>query len=1550
MDQKNSSISSGVKIIAFLTILALFMPMFIHQVPDSQVGVNDEISRIITPNFVSPVSDNNLDYRKIDGPLSNWVETKILSDNINLIDNKASIMLMISGDDYTLGGKIEPYGVVPLAAGTSWVQATIKDLNSLKEIMNMPNVLKIEADMTKSSPQKITSIDDLKQIKSDIESFVPPEFPMDWVINNTRDVLGVPDVWDLGYDGSGVMVQVHDTGLDFGHTVYKNTMALDSNNIPMSLDAAGRMSVTSLFSGFAPLHADGSGFIQLPASTYNNLIVFLPDLGYDDIVWADLQYNFGVPDLPAFNVNGLPGDVTGFAFGISAIHNGGWLSLVPFLEADSDDDGTYDTLYVDYETGWLLTQRVHGRISSSDYNILVNPDFSTQVAHKNDLNQELSKDVLDPRVDFGDLLAGFGQYDGYTDISIGSLANVYDINDYSGNTIPIVTGIDPAGEVLGHLWDTGGHGTGCAGYINAQPTEYALLDQPDHPDSTMYNISGMAPGAKVLSTPGLSQSATLYGWLWAAGFEPDEDSIWSFNPASEHIVNMSSNSWGYSYMHIGGVAMGWDFETMFIDLLSAPGYLDPAYPGVLYLTSSGNGGPGIGSSKQPGQSMAALTIGASTTNFWRNSTGYNASAQGYDQVIGWSDNGPTTIGYPKLDVVAPGAFDFSLAPVVVGGDYEWNDYYFYYVFGGTSASCPVVAGAAALFYEAWATNVGTQLAPGEAKSILKSTSKDLGYDVYMQGNGRIDAKRAVEYALGIPDVLMASNNESYATGAERYEIAFYKYFNGTGIKPNDITNVTLASGSNEFPGFTESILDNGIYGGSLLPGESYEGNFTVNGTFGSLDYEDFTFETTYSTVNSSTELHTMGNYTAFKLRDLFDYTQIQSADYFQLTMAQTPEDAEAYRDEDNRPAIMYISSLESNVSGEEDWSFHNYAYGENNFHTLFLPTGFIQDGEAEVYLRVRDYNYQDAIVSWTGKDFMISVRAFTRVDDTTVVVTQDGPDTFHATITVPGAAIGGMYEGYIKINSSDTDPLLIPYGYSVLTEVSDIVENGWTTIEGITNRPNDNGFYGSADWSWRPETGDWRFYDFILNYTNIEDVKSLLVDVNWTLPGTEVNVWIVDHEGVIVGETDYVTSAGQYISDVNSPPTNQRMLLEMRQYSGIDPDIGDVTEWCQGFTTGYGFDQFTIVVHANTMNVTAATLPIEEFSINLAWINNDITEFEVPTVSYSSPENFIVDGTFMTEHSITATWTSVSDNPVDNFINSIYPVHFSVSPGLYHEHSETLLPADINPYDGTIIPEYTHDVYIIAGQYVYAELTWDDPTVDFDLMLVPEGTAYDNDIFGYMGADLDFGQIIEGVVEESGWYTIVVDYYGGPLTETTFELVFSAKSDPVLDIESTPGTAMTYDFVAEGAQVASYIVSTSTMGWNFDRHSMTSVVYDVDDPVFTKTPESNYTLIVGNQIQLNWEIVEPFGGNYDLKLNDSKYLDYTGAFTDKSIKFYFSEDTVGEYVFTMDLSDTMGHTASNTVKIYVEEEKKRINGYSVGFMMVAGISTILYIVKKRRRS
>ncbi len=1543
MNHKNSSINSGVKIIALFIILALFMPMFVHQVPDSSVGVNDETSRKITPNFVSPVSDNSLDYRKIDGPLSKWVETKILSDNINLIDNKASIMLMISGDDYTLGGKIEPYGVVPFAAGTSWVQATIDDLKSLTEIINMPNVLKIEADMTKSSPQKISSIDDLKQIESDIENFVAPEFPMDWVINNTRDILGVPDVWDLGYDGNGVTVQVHDTGLDFGHTVYKNTMALDSNNIPMSFDAAGRLSLTSLYSGFASLHADGSGMIQLPATTYDNLLMYLPDLGAE-YPWSAL----GMPELPAFNVTGLPGDVTGYTFGISAIHNGGWLELVPFLEADSDDNGDYDTLYVDYETGWLMTQYFFGEITLDEYEALLDPDFSVQAAHKNDLNQELSKDVLDPRVNFTDLTAGFGQYDGYTDISIGSLANVYDIKNYSGNAIPIVTGIDPAGEVLGHLWDTGGHGTGCAGYINAQPTEYTLLDQPDYPDSTMYNISGMAPGAKVLSTPGLSQSATFYGWLWGAGFEPDENMTWSFNSASEHIVNMSSNSWGYSYMHIGGVAMGWDFETMFIDLLSAPGYLDPAYPGVLYLTSSGNGGPGLGSSKQPGQSMAALTIGASTTNFWRNSTGYNASAQGYDQVIGWSDNGPTTIGYPKLDVVAPGAFDFSLVPVVVGGDNYWNDYYFFDVFGGTSASCPVVAGAAALFYEAWAINVGTQLAPGEAKSILKSTSKDLGYDVYMQGNGRIDAKRAVDYAEGAADVLMASNDESYATGAERYEIAFYKYFNITEIDG-------LAAGSNEFPGFTESIYDNGIYGGSLLPGESYIGNFTVEGNFVSADFEDFTFETTYSAVNSSTELHTMGNYTAFKLRDLFDYTQVQSADYFQITMAQTPEDAEEYRDEDNRPATMYISSLESNISGEEDWSFHNYAYGENNFHTLFLPTGFIQDGEAEVYVRVRDYNYQGNITDWTGKDFMLSVRAFTRVDDVAVVVTDDGGGDFHATITVPGAAIGGMYEGYIKINSSDTDPLLIPYGYSVLTKVSDIKENGWTTIEGITNRPNDNAVYGSADWSWRPETGDWRFYDFILNYTNIEDVKSLLVDVNWTLPGTELNVWIVDHEGVIVGETDYITSAGQYISDINAPPTHQKLLLEMRQYSGIDPVIGDVTEMWQGITSGYGFDQFTIVIHANTMNVTAATLPIEEFSINLAWINTNITEFEVPTVTYSTPEDLIVDGVYITEQSITATWSDVSDNPVDEFINSIYPAYFTVSPGIVFEHSQTLQPEELVPYGASMVPEYTHDVFIAAGQFVSGDLTWDDSAVDFDLLLMPAGVPYtfDNDIFGAMGGSSSYGEHFEGIVEESGQYTIVVEYYDGPGLETTFDLIFSAMDEPVIDIAGTPGSALTFDFATAGATEGFYTVMTSTLGWNFERNSMTSVIFDVTGPAFTQTPDSTYNLTVGKQMQLVWEFEESFGGNYDLKLDGAAYLDYSGPFTSERISFYYQGETIGEYVFTVDLSDSMGHTATNTVTINVveeEEDKPKISGFSIGFLMVAAISTILYVVKKRRRS
>jgi hypothetical protein len=1303
----------------------------------------------------------------------------------------------------------------------------------------------------------------------------------------TREILGVNDVNALGYDGSGVMINVHDTGVDFGHTALRDAMAVDEFGYPLSFEPMGRMSLTSLWSRdywdgiyggtptgdmidgwFSPRHTDEFGNISLTG--YGNLLTYAADLG--SLYTAG---GLGISFPSNYTVGGLAGNVTGFAFGLSVTHNNGWIQFVPYLEADTNDDGTYDTLYVDYATGWALT--MWWWTEDEAYYDLAPFDFSGAVAVTNNANLALSADIWNG--------TDFGVQDGYYDISMGSIGNVYDFNGYTDDG-GVLLGIPEDGKTLGHLWDVGGHGTGCSGYVSAAWTDYELLEDEyewDYPDNATFTIGGMAPGSTIIATAGFSDTATTLGWQWACGFDLNTTSgYWEYNNESTHHASVSSNSWGTSaIMDAYGIAMGWDMETMFIDYLSAPGYIHEDYPGMLFLTSTGNGGSGMGTSKQPSQSTAAVAVGASTVNWWRYATGYgdNETQQGNDHVIGWSDNGPAANGYPKIDILAPGAFDYSLTPVEIGGTT------FTTIFGGTSASCPVVAGGMAILYQAWEIAYpGVPLTPDMAKVILKSTAKDIGYDPYMQGTGRIDVAAMVDYVNGANEELIAYSFSSPARTLDRTFFNFYYYYFGQ-LPPLAV----------------QDLADTAIFGGALLPGESVINDLTVMGNLSAVDYEAVTFETTYEAVNSSIELNTTEYYSAFALEDLFDIAQLRSADYFQLILAMDFDDAMDYRMEHGRnPPYMYVTSLESGtVDVDPEWSFWNYGYDNNNFQDLFLPTNFIQASETPVYIRVRDYAYDvDGAYydeNHTGMAFTLSVRAFTRTVDPQVSLTPDGPGVFNVTIDVDPAAVPGHYEGYIIMNSTDTNQILVPYGYSVAGFVEEYNVDGWTYLSdgSFTGRPNDNGLYGCADWNWRPETGDWRFYDFYIE--NASAANTIALELEWVNDGSEMNMWLMDNYGWMIDYTDYLTNGGQYISELNAPPTKQRLLIGLPWTTSL----------------------WTVIVHSTTLAPTVDTVPLENFTLKVTYLNDTVDTFTEPTVSITVPgDNETAGGVLVTDDLYSVLWDVVVGNPIPEFSNAPYNNTLSITPAFIIEHTELLPAAALYPYTGSMIVEYTELVYLEAGDYVTGTLDWSDAS-DFDFLLIHAGDpyAFDSCIFNSAGATSSKPEHFEGYIPSTGWYEIVVEWYDGPGTDVTFDMFFAVLYDEVYSETVYAGTLMEVDMGAIGADEGMYLVTTTSAGWNFDHTINTRFIYDITDPTIV-TDAVDETIDYADIVNFVWNATDFGGATYEILVN-SEVVE-AGAFSgDKQVTYAFQGLVEGVNHILLNVTDYREVSVTHEVDITV---------------------------------
>lgn len=127
---------------------------------------------------------------------------------------------------------------------------------------------------------------------------------------------------------------------------------------------------------------------------------------------------------------------------------------------------------------------------------------------------------------------------------------------------------------------------------------------------------------------------------------------------------------------------------------------------VLTITAAGNEGPYLGSVKCPGNSSAALTVGAINLN---------------SKIADFSSRG--RYGQNKPDVLAPGY-------IYIKGSKEPP-------IGGTSFSTPIVTGLAAGIFTKFN-------ACDKVKEVILNSTVKLGYKQHEEGNGLISADRLLE--------------------------------------------------------------------------------------------------------------------------------------------------------------------------------------------------------------------------------------------------------------------------------------------------------------------------------------------------------------------------------------------------------------------------------------------------------------------------------------------------------------------------------------------------------------------------------------------------------------------------------------------------------------------------------------------------------------------------------------------------------------------------------------------------------------------------------------
>ncbi|SFP94224.1 S8 family peptidase [Caldicoprobacter faecalis] len=151
--------------------------------------------------------------------------------------------------------------------------------------------------------------------------------------------------------------------------------------------------------------------------------------------------------------------------------------------------------------------------------------------------------------------------------------------------------------------------------------------------------------------------------------------------------------------------------------------------GIFVTAAAGNSGPKKGTITTPGISPSIVTVGAVDDK--------RTVDISDDVVAEFSSRGPAHGNIPKPDVVAPGVNVVSLNTDrdYTGGPKLYSLEKAYTTMSGTSVAAPIVAGIAALIFEAH-----PEYTPDEVKALIMKYARSIDKNIYAQGRGLVDVK------------------------------------------------------------------------------------------------------------------------------------------------------------------------------------------------------------------------------------------------------------------------------------------------------------------------------------------------------------------------------------------------------------------------------------------------------------------------------------------------------------------------------------------------------------------------------------------------------------------------------------------------------------------------------------------------------------------------------------------------------------------------------------------------------------------------------------------
>ncbi len=789
--------------------------------------------------------------------------------------------------------------------------------------------------------------------------------------------------------------------------------------------------------------------------------------------------------------------------------------------------------------------------------------------------------------------------------------------------------IDADGNYFTVMFDFFGHGTQSAGTIVSKGIVDYEIYKGNNTNNITHRIVGIAPDAKIIPVKALWFGDIAYAWLWASGFDLIEEKVssssnnndskdteiisdddnsyqkeegnntadtnnnrevirWRWVYTGEHKADIINNSWGIPSVPLLGKGPGYDILSILASVLSIPGSMDARYPGVIIVNSNGNSGHAYGTVTSPASSPLALSIGATTNNViftlqeFSKQPRFGNAIDYYDDIADFSSKGPTALGDIKPDLLATGAYGYT--PYTVNAKHMLNSKHAWGVFGGTSMSSPLTAGMLALVIQALkdkdsdagnnsnnSSSTNGTYDPIYARLILTNTAKDLKYDPFTQGSGRVDIIKALDYIEGKEGSFIVYTYDTYRNYIELLKGSLEGYYNlassdenkNYGYPPLSLPDKDVAL-SKWFAGYVSKGSNNNNNNKSAL--------FTVvNNSDSRLDL------IIRSTTLKLIAMDEVKGKTEPRVRDekfsTDDYGYIPKYVSINLDDDKNKKGADLLIAKLHYPFETFMNTSKDAIYANELRIASLYAYDwidkDGNGKVSYDETAMISRAGAwgtvqqlivsEPFKRVKGdmligiYQVPKVFSFWRGMsdkdseafDYTLTLAYYKRdkwdmlningSDELRLSIEPYGKATFRASIRIPEDAVEGIYQGYITIESSK-HVTNIPVSFIVPLDMTSKDVPFTISTSDINSRDDPlNLLYtnaliqGSFDMFSRYNAGEWKYY-----YLNVRDasVNTLSIKITWKNEFSSLSVFVLDPKGDIVASS---VPAGVFKEFINWP-------------------------------------------------------------------------------------------------------------------------------------------------------------------------------------------------------------------------------------------------------------------------------------------------------------------------------------------------------------------------------------------------------------------------------